>query len=73
METTVHGAAVVVFVAEVLSHWGLLVFGDVDGVVDELGDAFVLGSRDGHHGHTEDALHLVDKDAAAVVAHLALS
>ena len=70
VEATVHGAAVVVFVAEVLAHRSLLILRDVYGVVDELIDTFVLGSRDGHHRQTEDLFHLVHQDAAAVVAHL---
>ena len=70
VEATVYGTAVVVFVAEVLTHRGFLEFRDVDGMVDEFGDTFVFRGRDGHHGKAQDLLHLVHEDAATVVAHL---
>ena len=69
MEATVHGAAVVVLVTEVLTCRGFLVFRYMEGVVDQLIDAFVFGSRDGHHGQAQNLLHLVHEDAAAIVAH----
>ncbi len=69
VEAAVYGAAMVILVAEVLTHRGFLVFRNMYGMVDKLRNAFVLGCRDGHHGQAEDLLHLVDEDAAPVVAY----
>ena len=70
VQATVYGTTMVVLVAEVLAHRGFLILCDMDGVVHQLIDTFVLRSGDGHHGQTEDLLHFVYHDAAAVVAHL---
>ena len=70
VQTAVNGAAMVVLVAKVLPYGGFLVFRDVDGMVDQLVDTLVFRGGNGHHGQTEDLLHLVHQNAAAVVAHL---
>ena len=61
-----HGAAVGALVAEVLTQGALLVFGDVDHVIDQLVHAGILGGGDCNDGNAKLRLHAVNVHAAAV-------
>ena len=67
----VHGAAVrSVRAAEVDTPRALAVAGHVNGMLYQLVHALVLGSRDGHHRHTQEGLQGVHVHGAAVLGDL---
>ena len=68
VQASVHRAAVVFLVAEVLARWLLLVLRHVHCVLHQLFNAFSLCGGDWHHRDSQDALHLVYADASAVAA-----
>src|SRR5699024_7675196 len=53
-------------VAEIDAAGGFPMAGYVNGVLDELVNALVSGSRDGNHRDAQQFLQLVDHDSAAV-------
>ncbi len=55
-----------ILAAEVHATGDVVVARDVNGVFDELVDALVLGSGDGHDGHAQQGLEQVDVDRPAV-------
>ena len=59
VEAPVDGAVMVPLVAEILAGGALLVLSDVEGVLDELVHALVLGGGDGHHGDAQQLFHAV--------------
>ena len=69
VKCAVNRAAAVRRVAEVLLERLLLVFGDVNRVLDKLVNALVFGCRYGNHGNPEHGLHCVDVHRAAVARH----
>ena len=70
VETAVHGAVVILWVAEVCPSGALLVLGHMDGVLHQLFNAFILKRRDGDDRNAQHLLHLVDTDGTAVFPHL---
>ena len=70
VKTSVNCPAILRFGAEILSSGALLVFGHMDGMVDQLGNAFVLGSRDRNDRHAKHLLHLVNQNRAAILPNL---
>ena len=69
VQRAMHGAAVVVCAAVVLTHGPLLVFCHVDGVGDQLVDALVVRRGDRDHRDAQQVLHGVHVHAAAVAGH----
>ena len=70
VQASVHRAAVVFLVAEVLARRLLLVLRHVNCVFHQLFHALFLCRGDWHHRDSQDALHLVYADASAVAAEL---
>ena len=66
MDRSVNGPAVIFLAAEILQERFLLIFCNVDGVIDELGYALVFGSGNGDDGGSQHGLHFIDIDHAAV-------
>ena len=65
----VQRSSVLVLSAEVQILRTLLVPRHVDRVVHQFLHALISGGRDGHHRNAEDRFHVIDADAASVVAH----
>ena len=70
VQTAVHRAAVAALVAEIHPQGRFLIFGHMDGVVDQLVNAFIFGGGNGDHRHAQQGFHLVDIHRAAVGGHL---
>ena len=70
VQTAVDGAAVFVFITEILSLRLFLIPGDVERMIDQLAHALVLCRRNRHDRHPEHRLHGVYIHRAAVAGHL---
>ena len=66
VQAPVNGPAVFALIAEILTQWPLLVLRHVNGVIHQFVHTKVFCCRDGHHRHTQQGLHGVYIDAAAV-------
>ena len=69
VDAPVYGASLIVGAAKIHALRTFLIFGDMDGVLDQLVNTFVFGCGDRHDGNAERFLHLIDQDGTAVFAH----
>ncbi len=70
VQASMHCAAVIACVAEILTARPLLVFCHMERMGDKLVNTLIFSRGDGHNRDAKHGFHLIDADGASVLAHL---